>query len=162
MTAPLPGTGEEEVFAPPANPLEPLRGQARAFGAVAVGGAIGAIGRWAVGLAIPTPPGSFPWATFGINVLGCFLIGVVVVAVTELTDPHPLARPFLATGILGGFTTFSTYSVDAQHLVAAHRIGSAFGYLGLTLVAAVIAAWAGLEVTRLVYRRRIAARRTAR
>ncbi|MBN9112671.1 MAG: fluoride efflux transporter CrcB [Pseudonocardia sp.] len=152
MGRPLPPSGEDRVFAPPANPLEPLRGQGRAFLAVALGGAIGAVARWAVGLALPTPTGSFPLATFLINVVGCFLIAVVVVAVTELTQAHPLVRPFLATGILGGFTTFSTYSVDAQHLVAAGRMGTAFAYLGATLVAAVIAAWLGLAAARLLGR----------
>ena len=152
MGRPLPPSGEDRVFAPPANALEPLRGQGRAFLAVAAGGAIGAIARWAVGLALPTPTGAFPLATFLVNVLGCFLIGVVIVAVTELTQAHPLVRPFLATGILGGFTTFSTYSVDAQHLVAAGRIGTASAYLGATLVTAVLAAWLGLAAARLLGR----------
>lgn len=161
MGRPMPPSGEDQVFAPPANPLEPLRGQGRTFGVVAAGGALGALARWAVGLALPTAAGHFPWATFGINVLGCFLIGVVVVSVTELTEANPLVRPFLATGFLGGFTTFSTYAVDAQHLIAAGRIGTAFAYLGATLAAAVAAAWAGLELTRALGARRIAARAAA-
>ncbi|GAY12854.1 fluoride efflux transporter CrcB [Pseudonocardia sp. N23] len=152
MGRPLPPSGEDRVFAPSDRILAPLRGQGRAFVAVAVGGAIGALARWAVGLGLPTPTGTFPWATFWINVLGCFLIGVVVVTVTELTDAHPLVRPFLATGILGGFTTFSTYAVDAQHLVATGRIGTAFAYLAATLVAAVVAAWLGLAAARLAGR----------
>lgn len=150
---PLPGTGEDRVFAPPANPLEPLRGQGRAFASVAVGGALGAIARWLVGLAWPTPPGTFPYATLVINVAGCLLIGSLIVVVTEVTEVHPLVRPFLATGFLGGFTTFSTYAVDAQHLIAGGHLGLAAAYLAGTLVGAIAAAWAGLELTRAIARR---------
>ncbi|MGD9986921.1 fluoride efflux transporter CrcB [Pseudonocardia sp.] len=153
MGRPSSPSGQDQGSAPPVDALAPLRGQGPAVVAVALGGAVGAIARWAVGLALPTPAGTFPLATFLVNVLGCFLIGVVVVAVTELTTAHPLVRPFLATGILGGFTTFSTYSVDAQHLVAAGRIGTAFTYLGATLAAAVVAAWLGLAAARFLGRR---------
>jgi CrcB protein len=128
--------------------LEPLHGQGRAFAVVAVGGMLGALARWAVGLALPAAPGAFPVGTFAINVVGCLLIGALVVVLTELTAAHPLIRPFLGTGFLGGFTTFSTYSVDVQHLLAGGFVGTAAGYLVATLVGAVAAAWAGLALAR--------------
>ncbi|MHA6780070.1 fluoride efflux transporter CrcB [Pseudonocardia saturnea] len=120
--------------------------------AVAAGGALGALARYGVGLALPAAPGAFPAATFGINVLGCLLIGVLLVVVTEVRAAHPLVRPFLATGVLGGFTTFSTYAVDAQLLLVTGHVGTAFGYLTGTLVAAVLATWAGAAVMRRVAR----------
>ncbi|MDT7574858.1 MAG: fluoride exporter, partial [Pseudonocardiales bacterium] len=70
--------------------------------------------------------------------------------VAERGRGHPLTRPFLGTGVLGGFTTFSTYTVDAQQLVAAGRVAVAGAYLAGTLVAALVATWVGLTVTRKV------------
>jgi CrcB protein len=129
-------------------PARPLAGQGPAFGAVAAGGAVGALARYGLALAIPAVPGHFPLATFLTNVVGGLLIGVLIVVLTELTTPHPLARPFLVTGILGGFTTFSTYAVDVEHLLAAHAVGVALGYLLGTLVAALAATWVGILATR--------------
>ena len=128
--------------------VAPLRGQGRATVAVAVGGALGALARWGVGLGLPTTPGAFPWGTFLINVVGCVAIGVLLVVVTELRTAHPLVRPFLATGVLGGFTTFSTFSVDAQHLLLGGHVGVGVAYLAGTLVAAVAATWLGAAAAR--------------
>ncbi|GAA4695202.1 fluoride efflux transporter CrcB [Pseudonocardia yuanmonensis] len=136
--------------APPT--VAPLRGQGRATGAVAVGGALGALARWGVGLALPFTSGAFPWGTFLINVVGCVAIGVLLVVLTELRTAHALVRPFLATGVLGGFTTFSTFSVDAQHLLLGGHVGLATAYLVGTLVAAVAATWAGAAGTRRLVR----------
>lgn len=132
------------------------RVSANVLAAIAVGGALGAVARYAVGLAWPTPDG-FPWATFAINVVGCFAIGILLVALTEGSGPpHPLARPFLGTGLLGGFTTFSAYAVQAERLFAAGVPGTAFAYVVGTLVAAVLAAQGG------VWSARAAARAVAR
>ena len=126
----------------------PLTGQGRALVAVAVGGALGALARFGIGLAVPYQPGTFPLATFAINVVGCLLIGAVIVLLTERTAAHPLARPFLATGILGGFTTFSTFATDADELLRIGHIGTALGYLVGTPIAAVAATSAGIRLTR--------------
>ena len=128
----------------------PLSGQGGACAVIAVGGAGGALARYGAGLALPTAPGAFPLATFLVNVLGCLLIGALMVLITEGTTVHPLIRPFLATGVLGGFTTFSTYAVDAQQLLAAGRWATASAYLVGTLVAAVLATWIGSALTRAV------------
>ena len=128
----------------------PLAGQGPALVAVAVGGALGALSRLGIGLAVPHQPGTFPLATFAINVVGCLLIGAVIVVVTEPTAAHPLARPFLTTGILGGFTTFSTFATDADELLRLGHVGTALGYLVGTPVAAVAATWAGMRLTRAV------------
>lgn len=125
-----------------------LRGQGRAVAVVALGGALGAVARWGVGLALPPSPGTFPLGTFLINVVGCLLMGVLVVVVTEVRDTHPLVRPFLGVGVLGGFTTFSTFSVDGEQLLTGGHLGVAAAYLAGTVVAAVLAAALGMALTR--------------
>jgi fluoride exporter len=148
VTEELPPTGEDVVEAPRRPALEPFRGQGPATVAVALGGALGALSRWGVGLGLPTAPGAFPLGTFLINIVGCAAIGALLVALTELRRPHPLLRPFLATGVLGGFTTFSTFSVEGQHLLLAGHVGLAAAYLAGTLVAAVAATWLGESLMR--------------
>ncbi|HJD84782.1 fluoride efflux transporter CrcB [Kitasatospora aureofaciens] len=130
-----------------------LRGQGPAVAVVAVGGAIGAVARYAAGLGWQTGPSAFPWTTLLINVFGCAVIGVFLVAVTEGRPAHPLLRPFFGTGVLGGFTTFSTYSVDIRRLLEAGRPGPGLAYLGLTLVGALGAVWAAAALTRRVIHR---------
>jgi len=146
--AALPQGGEDEVFAPPAHPFVPLAGQGRALVAVALGGVLGAAARFGVGLLLPHAPGTFPLGTLLINVVGGFLIGVLIDAVAA----RPLLRPFAVTGILGGFTTFSTYAVDAEQLLAAGRLATAGAYLVGTLAGALAATWLGLALARWVRR----------
>lgn len=138
----------EDVVAGREPGTDVLRGQGAAVAAVAVGGALGALARWGIGLAWPTPHGGFPAATLLINVVGCLLMGVVVVHVTEVREAHPLVRPFLAVGVLGGFTTFSTFAVDAQQLLTGRHLGTAYGYLAATVLGSVGAAALGLALAR--------------
>lgn len=130
--------------------------QAPVLAVVAVGGAIGSAARYGVAQAFPHGPGGIPWATFGINAGGCLLIGVLIVAVTEIWDAHPLTRPFLGTGILGGFTTFSTYAVDSLTLAGGGHPRRALLYAGLTLICALAAAATGMRLTRALASARIA------
>ncbi|MEJ2888468.1 fluoride efflux transporter CrcB [Actinomycetospora aeridis] len=125
-----------------------LRGQGPAVAAVAAGGVLGALARWAVGLQLPPVAGAFPWGTLGINVVGSLLMGVLVVVVTEVRDAHPLVRPFLGTGVLGGFTTFSTFAVDAETLLDGGHRATALAYLAATIVGAVGACAIAMTVTR--------------
>lgn len=150
--ASLPQGGEDEVIAPPQNARLPLPTHGAALGVVAVGGALGAIARFGAGLLLPHAPGTFPLGTFLVNVVGGLLIGVLIVEVSEHRQAHPLVRPFLVTGILGGFTTFSTYTVDAQQLLAAGRLATAGAYLAGTLLAAVAATALGLAAARALHR----------
>jgi CrcB protein len=122
------------------------------LGAVAAGGALGALARWGVAEAVPHSSGSFPWATLLTNVLGCFLIGVLMVVVIERLPEQRLVRPFLGTGILGGFTTISTYAVDTRTLLAADRPALAAAYLVGTLVVGLLAVVLGLRLTERVVR----------
>jgi CrcB protein len=123
------------------------------LGVVAAGGVLGALARYGIGLAVPHKPAGFPWATFAINVSGCLLIGVLMVLVTDVWPGHRLLRPFLGTGLLGGYTTFSTYVVDVQHLLGAGAARTALVYLVGTLLAALVAVQLGMVATRWVTRR---------
>lgn len=131
--------------------------------AVSAGGGLGALARFGVATAMPSPPDGFPWATFVINVTGCLLIGVLMVLVTEAFRIHRLVRPFLGVGVLGGYTTFSTYVVDIQRLID-HRVPvTALAYLAGTVVAALASVYAGVALTRLSVsrlRREASARRS--
>jgi CrcB protein len=110
---------------------------------VAIGGALGAAARYGLGLAWPTPPHGFPWVTFVINVVGCLAIGVLYGV-----DRRPAVRLFAGTGMLGGFTTFSSYAVETDGLWRADRPWIAVGYLAGTVAAALSAAWLGAALIR--------------
>ena len=125
-----------------------------AVGVVAVGGAMGALARYGIGLAWPTPVGTFPWATLLINVVGCALMGILMVLIGEVFVAHRLIRPFAGTGILGGFTTFSTYAVDAEQLVAHGAARTGLLYLVATPAAALAAVGVAAVLTREAVRRR--------
>ena len=112
---------------------------------IAAGGALGAAARYGLFVAWPTPPGGFPWAIFAVNVSGCLLIGFLMAF-----EPPMMARLFLGTGILGGYTTFSAYALDFQHLISAARPDLAIAYIFGTLAAALVAVHTGGLLARVV------------
>jgi fluoride exporter len=115
--------------------------------AVALGGAAGASARYALDRWIESRSFAvFPWSTFTINVTGCFLIGLVVAA---LVDRHHLPawlRVGASVGVLGGYTTFSTYAQETLGLVEAHDLGIAAAYALGSLAVGVAAVYAGTLV----------------
>jgi len=119
---------------------------------VAVGGAIGSLARWGLSTAYPAGSNGFPWATFAVNISGSLLIGVVMVLITMLWSDRRLVRPFVGVGVLGGYTTFSTYAVDAQRLIVNGAGATALVYLAATVVLALAAATTGIVATRAVLR----------
>jgi CrcB protein len=123
------------------------------LGAVSLGGVVGAVARYGLATAWPHGPQDFPWATFVINVSGCFLIGILMVLISEVWSAHRLIRPFLGVGVLGGYTTFSTYTTDVQQMVAAGAAGTGLLYLAGTAAAALAAVYLGVALTRLAARR---------
>ncbi len=114
--------------------------------AVAVGGSLGSAARYGVALLLPHDAGTgVPWATLAVNGAGCLLIGVLVVLVE---GRHPLLRPLLGVGVLGGFTTFSTFAVDAVVLAERGAGWTAVAYVAGTLVTALAAVSLGVFGTR--------------
>ncbi|WP_274560255.1 fluoride efflux transporter FluC [Streptomyces spiramyceticus] len=125
------------------------------LGAVSAGGALGGLARYGASVLWP---GSV-WTTFGVNVVGCALIGVLMVLLSEHGRGHPLVRPFLGVGVLGGFTTFSTYVADVARLLEEREAVTAMAYAAGTFAGALGAVWAAAVVTRAVVARAGAAAR---
>jgi CrcB protein len=117
---------------------------------VAAGGALGAMARYWVYNAGPFLEQKSHWATFGINVAGSLLIGVAYVLLTERSGLPPEWRSLVTVGLLGAFTTYSTYSLDALRLLELGMYGPALLYLLGTMLLCLLAAWLGLSLTRIV------------
>ena len=129
-------------------PTPSRRGDVTVLSVVALGGAAGAAARYLLGLAVPSRPAASRRTTFAINVAGSALIGILMVLVTDVWTRRPLLRPFLGTGFLGGFTTFSTFVVEIENLVTTGHPTPALAYLAATPVSAVLAVWATASATR--------------
>ncbi len=155
MSTTRPGTvtGGPRPHTPPGRPSV-TRGQGAVVCAVSLGGGAGAAARYGAGLLWPTPAGAFPWTTLLINVVGCALIGVLLTVIAELAAPHRLLRPFLGTGVLGGFTTFSTYTVDVQRLIEGGHVATALAYLAGTLAGALATVLVAATATKAFLLRR--------
>lgn len=125
-----------------------LRGQGPVLAVVALGGALGASARYGASLLWPTADASFPWTTFAVNAVGCAVIGVFMVVITDVWAAHRLVRPFFGTGVLGGFTTFSTYASDIERLVGEGRARTGLAYLALTVIVALASVWSAATLTR--------------
>jgi CrcB protein len=121
-----------------------------AYVAASLGGALGALGRWGVAEALPRDDGGWPWATLLVNVAGCLLLGLLIGLVGTPTSPW--LRPFLGTGVLGGFTTYSAFALETVQLTDAGRPGLAAGYVAASVLGGVAAsalgALAGRAATR--------------
>ena len=119
--------------------------------AVAVGGVAGALARAAVSYALPHEPTAWPWATFAVNLVGCLVLGLLLAWIDARHDGWAadglrrarLARPFLASGVLGGFTTFSTFSVEAVRMAGAGATALALLYVVASVVLGVALVLAG-------------------
>ena len=156
------GGQEGEPFVASGTTPKPLLRQWDVLAAIAAGGTLGALGRYAADVGIPHPPGTFPWSTLLVNVSGCLLIGALMVVLLEITEPLRLARPFLGVGVLGGYTTFSTASLEVQQLLDIGRDSIALAYLVATLGGTLAAVWTGVTVTRMGARLRTQYRHGAR
>ncbi|NGN93612.1 CrcB family protein [Nocardioides sp. KC13] len=120
---------------------------------IAAGGALGSLARWGLATALPHGDGAWPWATFLANVSGCLLLGVLMAFVLGPWSAVPFwgryLRPFLGVGVLGGYTTFSTYELETFDLAGPAPV-LAMLYLLVSVVAGVGAAWLGLTLGRVV------------
>ena len=117
---------------------------------IAAGGVLGAEARHGAGVLLPHTADAWPWATLLVNFSGCVLIGVLMAVITELREAHRLVRPFLGVGVLGGYTTFSTATVETLALLAAGRPVAAVGYVVATPALAVLGCGCGVIATRLI------------
>ncbi|GFH69876.1 hypothetical protein Sdia_06440 [Streptomyces diastaticus subsp. diastaticus] len=166
--APEPGgTHRANLPLPPPEPVDPDLGPGPAQGAppesrlpvllaISLGGGAGAAVRYGATVLWPTPTGAFPWTVLVVNAAGCAGMGVLMALLTEVWRGAPrLLRPFLGTGVLGGFTTFSTYALDVQTLLDGGRPGRALADLALTLLAALAAVTAASGLTRWAVRPRL-------
>jgi fluoride exporter len=116
-----------------------------------IGGALGSGARHLVNVGMGRWLGAgFPWWTFFVNVAGCFLMGVVIEALALRWQGSADLRTFLATGILGGFTTFSAFSLDFAVLMQRHELLQAAFYLVGSVALSIIALYAGMWLTRWV------------
>lgn len=115
---------------------------------IAAGGALGSAARYGVAQALPHAPGAVAWSTVVVNVTGAFLLGAVMVLVLEVWPPQRYLRPFLGVGVLGGYTTFSTFMADTATMVHEGRAGPAAAYAVASLLVGLASAWGGLAVGR--------------
>ena len=117
----------------------------------ALGGALGALARWGVGVALPSSPGSWPWATLLVILNGCLRIGVLLAVLLARFPASPWLRPFLATGVLGGYTTYSAFAVEVVQLIDGAPAMAAT-YVVASVLGGVLAVAAGLVLARAALR----------
>ena len=119
--------------------------------AVALGGAIGSMGRyWVAQMLSRNPPQGLPLATLSVNILGSLMIGVVW-AYLQQRSQNELLRLFVSVGILGGFTTFSTFSLETVHLLSSGQTGHALINIGLNITICLVAVALGLGAGRWLF-----------
>jgi CrcB protein len=116
---------------------------------VMVGGALGSALRYAVGLALPGITSGFPWATLAVNLVGSFAIGWVAAQVQQ-GQLGENARLLLAVGLLGGFTTFSSFSLEALLLLQQGRLPAALLYISSSLLLGILGTVAAFGLYRLL------------
>lgn len=126
------------------------RAEPAVLGAIAAGGALGAAARYGVTQLVHAAPDHFPWATFWTNISGSFALGLVLALALERFPPSRFLRPFVATGFLGAYTTYSTFAVETVLLAKAGHPALALAYAAASLVGGFAVAWAGMWTGRVV------------
>ncbi|MDG2319677.1 MAG: fluoride efflux transporter CrcB [Rhodospirillaceae bacterium] len=119
--------------------------------AVAAGGAVGSAARYIVTVLIQRTFGTgFPWWTMSVNVTGSFIMGVIVTSIALRWSVGQVGQAFLMIGILGGFTTFSAFSLDVATLVERNATAAAGGYVLTSVLLSIGALFGGIALTRAV------------
>ena len=116
--------------------------------AVALAGAVGALARWGIGAWFGQRFPSFPWGTMVINVSGSFILGVMFAVLVERNIGSPVLRVALMTGLMGAYTTFSTFSLETFRLFEDGATGSALANIGFSVVLGLLGVWLGITVGR--------------
>jgi len=130
------------------DPYREVVRQRTAVAAVAAGGALGATARFGVGHLIPWQPPDFPWATALVNVSGCLLIGAVLGWLLASSGQPAWLRPFVATGVLGGYTTFSAFAAESVVLVDSGAVWTAVVYVASSVVLGLLAVRVGARAVQ--------------
>ncbi len=145
------------LILPPASPIRPI-GEAspypscvitpRVLAWIALGGILGSLARFLImSVWNPQTIDGFPTGTLAINVVGCLVIGMIV----PVLEGHPreeLLRPFIVTGMLGGFTTFSAFALESGEMLDAGEFALAGLYIGATVLLGMLAVPLGVRITR--------------
>lgn len=119
--------------------------------AIALGGAVGASGRYLFNLQAMRLFGlNFPWGTLGVNIIGSFIMGLLAESIALRFNVSAEMRSFLMTGVLGGFTTFSAFSLDAGVMIERNDFALAGLYIGASVVGSIAALFLGLYAVRTV------------
>ena len=120
---------------------------------VAAGGAIGSIARYSVGIAAQrlAPASAWPWGTLTVNVVGGLLMGLLAGWLAHRAAANADLRALIGVGLLGGFTTFSAFSLETALMIERREIGAAALYVGLSVLLAVGALFIGLMIARRVF-----------
>jgi len=122
------------------------------IGAVAVGGAIGSVARYVLNGFIQSAAwGGFPFGIFIVNISGGLIMGILTELMALKWNVSLELRAFLTTGILGGYTTFSTFSLDSAMLIERHAYGQAVAYIAGSALLSIAALFAGLWIVRVIY-----------
>lgn len=117
---------------------------------IALGGALGAVSRYALGNIVSQQLGaSFPYGTLSVNILGSFVIGVLWVWLAQQQWGNPAYKQFLIVGFLGAFTTFSSFSLDSILLLQQERLLAFAGYVSISVIGCLIATIAGILATKI-------------
>jgi len=119
--------------------------------AVGVGGGLGALLRYYVASLVQPAGYAFNWGIFAVNISGGFMMGLIVEASALRFNLSPDLRSFLTVGILGGYTTFSTFSLDSALLLQRGEYLQAAGYIIGSVVLSILALFAGLWIVRTIY-----------
>jgi CrcB protein len=115
---------------------------------VGLGGAMGALARAGLADLWPHDVRGWPWSTLVVNATGSALLGVLLVVLAARYPRDRYGRPLLGTGVLGGYTTFSTFAVEAAQLVRLDRPGVALGYVVASIAAILLGALLGVVLAR--------------
>ncbi|MDQ1412639.1 MAG: fluoride exporter [Acidimicrobiaceae bacterium] len=147
-----PADAAEPAVHPQANQRATRRRRAEpsVLAAIALGGCLGAPARYGVAQVIGVAQDGFPWATFWTNISGSFCLGLILALILERFPPTRYLRPFVATGFLGAYTTYSTFAVETDLLIKNGHVPIALTYATASLVSGFLAVWVGIWAARTI------------
>ena len=146
----LPDDPDADVGASPSNPSARAHWRLDVLAAVSAGGAIGSLARYGITNTFPVTSGGFPTSTLAVNTSGSLILGFALVLLIERLPPSRYARAFITVGIIGAFTTFSTFAVDTVQLARHAHVATAAAFFAVSVCAGLAAAQLGIVAARAV------------